>query len=69
LRIKGCSPAERDVAERPGAIVVADGRMFAQTGQGSLELLLVQPANRAAMDIKGYLNGLRGKAPEAFQVG
>jgi len=68
LRIKDCSPVERDVAERPGAIVADDGRMFAQTGQGSLELLLVQPANRSAMDIAGYLNGLRGEIPSAFQV-
>ena len=68
LRIKGCSPVERDVAERPGAIVVEDGRMFAQAGQGSVELLLVQPDNRAAMDIAGYLNGLRGEAPTGFQV-
>jgi methionyl-tRNA formyltransferase len=68
LRIKGCRPVERDVADRPGVILVEQGRMFTQTGQGSLELLLVQPANRAAMDIAGYLNGLRGEAPDGFQL-
>lgn len=69
LRVKSCAPTGRDVGGAAGAIVVEDGRMFAQTGQGSLELLRVQPDNRAEMDIAGYLNGLRGDAPRAFQVG
>ncbi len=68
LRLKSCEPTDRDVAGAPGAIVVEDGRMFAQTGQGSLELLRVQPENRAEMDVAGYLNGLRGDVPEAFEL-
>ncbi|MAF08989.1 methionyl-tRNA formyltransferase [Candidatus Poribacteria bacterium] len=68
LRLKRCEPTGRDVARRPGAIVVEDGRMFAQTGQGSLEVTRVQPDNRAEMDVAGYLNGLRGDVPEAFEL-
>ncbi|MBT3267880.1 methionyl-tRNA formyltransferase [Candidatus Poribacteria bacterium] len=69
LRVKSCAPTDRDVAPNPGAIVVEGGRMFAQTGQGSLELLRVQPENRAEMDVPGYLNGLRGDVPAAFELG
>lgn len=69
LRVRGCAPTDRDVADHPGAIVVEDGRMFVQAGQGSLELLRVQPANRAEMDLAAYLNGLRGEIPQAFEVG
>jgi hypothetical protein len=29
----------------------------------------VQPENRAEMDVPGYLNGLRGDVPAAFELG
>lgn len=43
----------------PGALAVHEGRLLVQTGQGVLELLLIQPAGKKAMTAADWLKGAR----------
>jgi len=46
-----------DAAVAPGALVAADGRLLYGATPGTLELLVVQPSGRRAMDAAAYLRG------------
>jgi methionyl-tRNA formyltransferase len=59
----GGRPAYEDVPTAPSdaseelGVVVRDGRLLLQCTPGSLELLIVQPPGRRAMDAAAYLRG------------
>jgi methionyl-tRNA formyltransferase len=50
-----------DAVERgePGRVLVSKRRLIVATGDGALELLVVEPAGRRAMPAGAFLNGLR----------
>jgi methionyl-tRNA formyltransferase len=53
---------DRDLS--PGEVAVLDERVLVGTGQGSLELLLVQPPGKRPMDAAAWLRGLRTRPKE-----
>ena len=49
--------ASQDLLLRPGEIFMNKGRLMIGCGEGALELLYVQPADKKPMTVKDYLNG------------
>lgn len=45
------------VAGRPGAVAIAGGRLFLGCGDGSVEILRVQPSGKRAMNAAEFLRG------------
>jgi len=64
LRARTISDAPRGT---PGQVVVSDGkRLVIATGQGGLELLLLQPAGKRPLSVPEFLNGYPVQPGEPF---
>jgi len=61
LKVLKCSPAESSRSLEPGTLVQDGGRLLVACGDGTerLELLVVQPQSRSAMEVKAFLAGTR----------
>jgi methionyl-tRNA formyltransferase len=71
LKIHKTRPSgESSVSLRPGQVLkVTEKSLLVQCGQGSLDLLEVQPESRAKMGISEYLRGYPAKAGDFFGLG
>ena len=49
--------SSRALNEQPGKVIVEEGRMFVSTGNGSIELLTIQPAGKKRMKVSEFLKG------------
>lgn len=49
-----------------GSVEVRDGKVLAGTGEGALELVIVQPEGKARQDAKAWSNGAQPTADERF---
>ena len=59
---------DHEVSGEPGAVEVVDRkRLFARTGDGSLEILSLQPEGKRAMTPQEFLNGTPLSAGDRFQ--
>lgn len=61
LKVLKCSPAESSRSLQSGTLVQEGGRLLVACGDGTerLELLVVQPQSRSAMEVKAFLAGTR----------
>ncbi len=59
---------EQDTAVRPGQLAQVHKSLIVQCGQGSLELLEIQPESRAKMPVGEYLRGYPVKPGDFFGV-
>ena len=67
LKILRCLPMPQALASPPGTIEIAEGQqLLVATGEGTLQLLHVQPATKKAMDARDFVNGYQLKTGEQF---
>lgn len=50
----------------PGKVVIEGKRLFTGTGEGLLELILVQPEGKKISSARDFINGYRIKEGEVF---
>jgi len=57
IKINRSKPVEHQSEQEPGTIIDADGGLVACSDGRSVQLLMVQPAGKRAMDWKAFANG------------
>ena len=68
LLILATEQTDHDVSGDPGSIEVVDRkRLFVRTGEGSLEILSLQPEGKRAMTPQQFLNGCALSSADRFQ--
>lgn len=68
LLILATAQTDHEVNGEPGSIEVVDRkRLFVRTGEGSLEILSLQPEGKRAMSPQEFLNGTALSADDRFQ--
>lgn len=61
--------SDRSVAGEPGAVEVVDNKqLFVKTGDGSVELLSIQPEGKRPMSAAEFLNGRRIATGDHFEI-
>jgi methionyl-tRNA formyltransferase len=63
MKVQRAQPSDEDTAE--GVIANVGGAVIAGFSEGTIELLVVQPPGKAALDARAWMNGRRGE-PLAF---
>ena len=63
LKIYRARVMEEDLGLPAGQLVTESRRLFATCGQGTLEILELQPAGKRRMDANDYINGMKNTEP------
>lgn len=67
LKIVRCQPVSRKSTAPPGTFEIVERRkLFVATGDGTLQLLAVQPATKKVMEAHDFINGYQLKTGEQF---
>ncbi len=59
LKLLSVRPSDFHAELSPGSVTVKDGRLFVDCGNGTLEILEIQPEGKAKMSAKAFLQGNR----------
>jgi len=69
LKIIGCLPHPQQVLAPPGTLEIAAGpKLFVATGDGTLQLLQIQPATKKVMTARDFINGYQLRTGEKFST-
>ncbi len=67
LKIISCQPHAQALAVPPGTLEIADKqKLLVATGEGTLQLLQIQPATKKAMEAHDFINGYQLQTGEQF---
>lgn len=69
MLVLSVEPSDRSVAGESGTIEVVDNkRLFVKTGDGSVEVLSIQPEGKRPMSTAEFLNGKRISTGDHFEI-
>ena len=67
LKVIRCQPLPRTLAAQPGTIEIVDRqKLIVATGEGTLQLLEIQPATKKVMEASDFINGYQLQTGEQF---
>ena len=67
LKVIRCQPLPRTLAAQPGTLEIVDRqKLIVATGEGTLQLLEIQPATKKAMEASDFINGYQLQTGEQF---
>ena len=69
LKIIRCLPHAQPAVAPPGTLEIAAGqKLFVATGDGTLQLLQIQPATKKVMDARDFINGYQLRTGEKLST-
>lgn len=69
LKIIGCLPHAQRFLAPPGTLEITAGQeLFVATGNGTLQLLQIQPATKRVMEARDFINGYKLRTGEKFSA-
>ena len=67
LKVIRCQPLPRTLAAQPGTLEIVDRqKLIVATGEGTLQLLEIQPATKKVMEASDFINGYQLQTGEQF---